>query len=106
MDITIDGFHSWMWKGLGLVAPFSLLRLPLRDLQCIRSLLHLSSVSRFNMARGCYVRPILIARIWKPHHRVDDHSQKTERSNAQFAQVSLYQVGQIFLATQKASGFR
>ena len=28
----------------------------------------------------------------KSHHRVDDHSQKTERSNAQFAQVSLYQV--------------
>merc|ERR1712211_182961 len=85
--------HRWLSlmdvEGIGLVAPFSLLRLPLGDLQCIRSLLHLSSVSRFNMARGCYVRPI--PRTWKPHHRVDDHSQKTERSNAQFAQVSLYQ---------------
>ena len=64
MDITIDGFHSWMWKvvnlkivtmqiliyalryiyeGTGVVAPFSLLWLPLGDLQCICSLLHLSS---------------------------------------------------------------
>ncbi|XP_059098184.1 transmembrane protein 120 homolog [Tigriopus californicus] len=22
MDITIDGFHSWMWKGLGFLLPF------------------------------------------------------------------------------------
>jgi hypothetical protein len=22
MDITIDGFHSWMWKGLGFLIPF------------------------------------------------------------------------------------
>lgn len=22
MDITIDGFHSWMWKGLGFLMPF------------------------------------------------------------------------------------
>merc|ERR1712211_188726 len=63
--------HRWLSlldvEGIGLVAPFSLLRLPLGDLQCIRSLLHLSSVSRFNMARGCYVRPIPIARTGKPY---------------------------------------
>ena len=22
MDITIDGFHSWMWKGLSFLLPF------------------------------------------------------------------------------------
>jgi len=22
MDITIDGFHSWMWRGLSFLLPF------------------------------------------------------------------------------------
>ena len=22
MDITIEGFHSWMWRGLGFLLPF------------------------------------------------------------------------------------
>lgn len=22
MDITIEGFHSWMWRGLGFILPF------------------------------------------------------------------------------------